>query len=170
MQAARRRLRNALDLAPGMDEDAARDMMRAGRERDEDRRNSHDTGILDHGEEKEHRPRNKGSENRRRRRPSARAPADQLTGLATVPHRAARLGRIAARKPAELARARDGWGSGSAHGWAGTLGQACMRVLGGVATPASAGCGAGHTTRGAGQRWGLVMAARRVPGVRRGGS
>jgi hypothetical protein len=46
-----------------MDEDAARDMMCAGRERDEDRRDSRDTGILDHDEEKEHRPRNKGSEN-----------------------------------------------------------------------------------------------------------
>jgi hypothetical protein len=63
-----------------MDEDATRDMMRARRERDEDRRDSRDTGILDHGEEKEHRPRNIGSENRRCRRPSARAPADPLTG------------------------------------------------------------------------------------------
>jgi hypothetical protein len=65
---------NALDLAPGTDEDAARDMMRAGRERDESRRDSRDTDILDHGEEKEHRPRNTGSENRQRRRPPARAP------------------------------------------------------------------------------------------------
>jgi hypothetical protein len=80
MQAARRRLQDALDLAPGTDEDAARGMMRAGRERDESKRGSRDTDVLDHDEEKEHRPRNTGSENRRRRRPPARAPADPLTG------------------------------------------------------------------------------------------
>jgi hypothetical protein len=49
MQDARRRLRDALDLEPGTDEDAARDMMRAGRERDESRRGSRDTNVLDHG-------------------------------------------------------------------------------------------------------------------------
>jgi hypothetical protein len=80
MQATRRRLRDAQDLALGMDEDAARDMMRAGRERDESMRVSCDTDVLDHGEEKEHRPRNTGSENRRRRRPPARTPANPLTG------------------------------------------------------------------------------------------
>jgi hypothetical protein len=112
MQATRRWLRDALDLAPGTDrtpvtratglvatdrtlglgtrvheahesgtgEDVARDMMYAGRERDESRRDSRDTDVLDHGEDKEHRPRNKGSENRRRHRPLARAPSDPLTG------------------------------------------------------------------------------------------
>jgi hypothetical protein len=53
--------------------------MRARRERDESRRGSRDTDVLDHGEEKEHRPSIKGSENRRRRRPLARTPVDLLT-------------------------------------------------------------------------------------------
>jgi hypothetical protein len=64
--------------APEAGEDATRDTVLAGRERDESRRGSRDTDILDHGEEKEHRSRNTGSEKRRRRRPQARAPTAPL--------------------------------------------------------------------------------------------
>jgi hypothetical protein len=49
--------------ASGTGEDTARDMMRAGRERDESRRGSRDTNILDHSEEREHRSRNTWREN-----------------------------------------------------------------------------------------------------------
>jgi hypothetical protein len=160
MQAARRRLRNALDLALGMDEDAARNMMRAGRERDEDRRDSRDTGIIDHDEEKEHRPRNIGSENRRCRRPSARASADPLIGAGhdaasgrqAWTHRGTKAGRT--RQGARRLRTRvGGHARASTHARVGRCGYASERGLGRRAHDARCRTAVGHGDGGSTSSW-----------------